>query len=125
MIKPLENKKNNKIKIKVFFLLSLFIFGIIFSLYFKNNKKTEIKKNNSIKEVLGEKTEIKKIENEAKKYKEEVLNEINNFYQKTQQKSSELISSFIYDATIKPIVNQINRLPKDQKEKIKEEICNH
>ena len=130
-IKPLEKNENKLIKIKLVFLVSLIITGLIFSFFIKKPKPSE--KDLPKKEgVLGseknpQRFNLSKIEDDISQIGKQILGETTNFINQTTSsvasEASNTISSLIYNTTIKPIINQIQHLPTDQQEKIKEEIC--
>lgn len=127
MIKPLEKKSDLVFILKLIFLVSLITTGVLFDRFF-------MKKNQDIPEVLGKTKNEKKIENQAedlietsvKKVKnlgESVLGETTSFIQETTEKISSSVSDLIYENSFGKIVDQIDKLPQDQKQRIKEEIC--
>jgi hypothetical protein len=127
-IKPLEKKEDRQIKIRLLFLFFLILSALLFSFFVKNKPPKENKKTFPRQEVLGEKTENPKIdlpdlEKEFKQYKNQLTKEMNRLFEQTASKSNEIISSFVYDTAIKPLINQIQKLPKNQQEKVREEIC--
>lgn len=128
-IKPLDKKETSKIKTKLFLLIFLIFLGLIFSFFFKGKKPPNSYQKKTKEEVLGEKIEINKKNNfdeifaQVEKYRDDLKNQINNQIREVEKLTSESISSFIYDTTIKPIINQIQKLPKDQQERVKKEIC--
>lgn len=136
-IKPIEKSPSKKaIVIKIIILSSLIIGGLIYYQYFgKNNKNNsqvlseETKKNFNLKQ-FDQKTEtfVKKISDKTKKTTDNVLGEATKIYQNTTQiiasKSSEIVNDLIFNSTIKPILDQYEKLPDEQKEKIKKDICN-
>lgn len=94
----------------------------------KSSKNDLFKKEN----VLGTKNNSKilnlpKIENDLGQVSQKILGETTSFFNQTKSniasQASNTFSSFIYDTAIKPIIDQIEHLPKKQQEKIKERIC--
>lgn len=127
MIKPLEKKSDPVFILKLIFLVSLITTGVLFDRFF-------MKKNQDIPEVLGKTKNEKKIENQAKdlietsvkkvqNLGESVLGETTSFIQETTEKISSSVSDLIYENSFGKIVDQIDKLPQDQKQRIKEEIC--
>ncbi|MCX7955513.1 MAG: hypothetical protein N2593_00145 [Patescibacteria group bacterium] len=132
MIKPLEKKDNKRttIFLKAIFLLTLIITGILIDKIFLNKKTTSEKP-----QVLGEEKKIekpktdffqeniKKTEEKIIDFGEQVLGEASSFVKNTQEKVASSVSDIIYRTSLEPIVNQIEKLPKDQQEKIKDQVC--
>jgi hypothetical protein len=132
LIKPLEQKQKLSSKIiflKIGFLISLILTGVILEKIFLSRKpKLEEK-------ILGETKKIEKPKidflnetiNQAEKKGETVLGEAthfaNDFFQETKEKIDSSVSQMIYENSLKKIVDQIDKLPKDQQEKIKKDIC--
>lgn len=127
MIKPLEKKSDPVFILKLIFLVSLITTGVLFDRFF-------MKKNQDIPKVLGKTKNEKKIENQAKdlietsvkkvqNLGESVLGETTSFIQETTEKISSSVSDLIYENSFGKIVDQIDKLPQDQKQRIKEEIC--
>lgn len=91
-----------------------------------------LKKNKDISNVLGTAQEIKQINSSnlitdsIKKVEDvagTVLGEATDTVNKLASDTGSYISSIIYDSSIGKIVEQVDKLPKDQQEKIKEQIC--
>ncbi len=89
-----------------------------------------MKKTKEIPSVLGKTQEIKLQTQEklVKKVQESDL--INNSIKKAEEVSGVIlgeaksfVSDIIYNNSIGKVVEQIDKLPKDQQEKIKEQIC--
>lgn len=130
-IKPLEKKGNQFIKIKLALLFSLIISGVIFSFFVKKPIKNNLPKKDN---VLGKSAWLKKNEKDLVNLKEQVLGKTSKFVNQATSditstasnmasEAAGTISSLIYDTALKPLIDQIQRLPKDQQEKVKEEIC--
>ncbi|GAB4219409.1 MAG: hypothetical protein Fur009_5460 [Candidatus Microgenomates bacterium] len=130
MIKPIEKENKNKIVIfKIIFLLSLITTGVLLDRIFLTKKPSQPA------QILGEEKQIEKPKtsfisetlNNAEKQLEslggQVLGEANNFVKNTQEKIASSISDIVYKTSLEPIVNQFEKLPSDQKEKVKEAIC--
>lgn len=127
MIKPLEKKSDPVFILKLIFLVSLVTTGVLFDRFF-------MKKDQDVPEVLGKTKNERQIENQAKdlietsvkkaqSLGESVLGETTSFIQETTEKISSSVSDLIYENSFGKIVNQIDKLPQDQKQRIKEEIC--
>lgn len=128
-IKPLDKKETSKIKTKLILLIFLVFLGLIFSFFFKSKKLPIPSQKITKEDVLGEKNEINNKNNfdeifaQVEKYRDDLKNQIKNQIREVEKLTSESISSFVYDTTLKPIINQIEKLPKDQQERVKKEIC--
>jgi len=133
-IKPLESKIDRSTLYKVLFLVTLVVTGILLDKIF-------LKKNQDVPSILGKTQEIKlqtqeklvkKIQesnlvNDSIKKAEEVgaviLGETTNTINKLTSDAGSFISDIIYNNSIGKVVEQIDKLPKDQQEKIREQIC--
>ena len=124
-IKPLESKNNWSVFLKITLLGGLMISAIFVNRFF-------LKKNKDISNVLGTAQEIKQINSSnlitdsIKKVEDvagTVLGEATDTVNKLASDTGSYISSIIYDSSIGKIVEQVDKLPKDQQEKIKEQIC--
>ena len=122
-IKPLEGKNNWSIFLKLMFLGGLVVGAVVID-------KVFLKKTKEIPSVLGKTQEIKLQTQEKliKKVQESDL--INNSIKKAEEVSGvvlgeakSFVSDIIYNNSIGKVVEQIDKLPKDQQEKIKEQIC--
>jgi hypothetical protein len=130
-IKPLDKNDNKIIKIKLLLLLILIATGFLFPVFFKKPKEEN-------QDILGKTTspvsKTKELEKQGNQIKDQILGETTNFVNQitsnvtdttinVASQAGNTISSLIYDAAVKPIIDQIQRLPKDQQEKVKEQIC--
>ena len=142
-IKPLEGKNNGvnnnlhhnwSIFLKLMFLSGLVVGAVVID-------KVFLKKTKEIPSVLGKTQEIKlqtqeklvkKVQesdliNDSIKKVEEVgavvLGETTNTINKLTSDAGSFVSDIIYNNSIGKVVEQIDKLPKDQQEKIREEIC--
>ncbi len=134
IIKPLETNPDRSVLFKGVFLVTIITTGILLDKIF-------LKKSQDIPSVLGKTQEIKlqtqekmvkKIQesdliNDSIKKAEEVggtiLGEATNTINKLTSDAGSLVSDVIYNSSIGKVVDQIGKLPKDQQEKIKEQIC--
>lgn len=132
MIKSLEEKNNNKISVaKAVFLSIIFILPIIFSFKVKRvnapdvlGEKSSRKKSfnlETIKENINAK--INKSFEEVKEKSQETLKEVGEVISETASKSAQNLTNFVFDQAISNILKEVEKLPKDQQEKIKEKIC--
>ncbi len=134
IIKPLERKTSQTIFLKTLFLITLIAIGILL-------EKVLLQKSHDIPSILGKTREIKlptqeKLIKEAKnndlvkdstKKVEEVsgavLGEATDILNKLSSDAGSFVSNVIYNNSIGKVVEQIDKLPKDQQEKIREQIC--
>jgi translation initiation factor IF-2 len=133
VIKPIE-KANRGLMIKVIFLCFLILISAVFGFFIK-------KKSKDIPSVLGEierskgETEKKLVDKvqksdlvaESVKKAEEVggqiLGETTNLIQDIANKAASMASDLIYQNSIGKLVDQIDKLPQNQQERVKEQIC--
>lgn len=123
-IKPLEKKTNPFLLLKVLFLATLVATGVFLDRVF-------IRKNEDIPSVLGKTKEVKEQTNnfvedsvkQAQNLGESVLGETTSLIQDTTQNISTSVSDLIYENSFGKIVDQIDKLPTDQQERIRQEIC--
>ncbi len=125
-IRPIEKNDKKTVKIKLLLLLILIIVGFFIPVFIKKPTEENLKKNG---EVFGEAISItpiinfKELEKQGNQLKEQILGETAAFVSQTASSAGNTVSSFIYDSTIKPIMDQIQKLPKNQQEKVKKQIC--
>ena len=135
MLRPLEKNKTNKFFylkiISLFFLIWVSLYGNYY-FYNKPKQKPEVlsgtkenKKNNlSIDSILNE---GKKTVDDLKQKGEEVAGQVLGIVEDKAvlfaSQSAKTVSDFVFDSTLGNILKQIEKLPKEQREKIKEEIC--
>jgi len=125
MIKPLEENNNSAIFLKLTFLITLVITGILLDRTFVRES------NKDIPMVLGSNQEVKDKSNDflnetlkkTEKLGESVLGEATGYIQDTTEKIASSVSDLIYENSFGKIVNQIDKLPKDQQDRIKQQIC--
>jgi len=135
MLRPLEKNKTNKFfYLKMLFLLFLIGVSLYGNYYFYNKIKQkpdvlsatkENKKNNlSIDSILNQ---GKKTVDDLKQKGEEVAGQVLGIVEDKAvlfaSQSAKTVSDFVFDSTLGNILKQIEKLPKEQREKIKEEIC--
>jgi len=134
IIKPLEAKNNKSSIYRLLFLIALVATGVLLDKIF-------LKESRNIPSILGKTQEIqlqtqdkliKQVQesnlvkdsiNKAEEDGGVVLGEVSNALTKLTSDASALVSTVIYDNSIKKVVDQIDNLPKDQQEKIREQIC--
>ena len=124
-IKPLESKNNWSVFLKLMLLGGLMMGAVVINKIFT-------KKNQDIPSVLGTAQEIKQINNsnlikDSIKKAEEVggviLGETTDTFNKLTSDAGSFVSKVVYENSIGKIVEQVDKLPKDQQEKIREQIC--
>jgi len=134
IIKPLEEKNNKSALYKILFLVTLVSTGILLD-------KVILKNSRSVPSILGKTQEIQikaqeeivqqvqknnLVKDSIKKVEDVggvVLGEATNALTKLTSDAGSLVSTVIYDNSIGKVVDQIDKLPKDQQDKIKEQIC--
>ena len=134
IIKPLETKPDRSALFKGVFLVTVITTGILLDKIF-------LKKSQDIPSILGKYQEIKLLDQKEiikqiqgnslvkdsiKKAEEiggAVLGEATNTLTKMTSDAGALVSATIYNSSIGKVVDQIDKLPKDQQEKIREQIC--
>lgn len=133
-IKPLEAKPDRSTLFKILFLVTLVGTGILLDKIF-------LKKSQDIPSILGKTQEIKLqtqkelvekvqesslVKDSLKKAEEvggAVLGEATNTVNKLASEAGSFVSDVVYNNSIGKVVDQIDKLPKDQQEKIREQIC--
>lgn len=122
-IKPLERKNNWSIFVKLIFLGGLVVSAVVID-------KVFLKKNKDIPSILG-KTQERKLQTQEKLVKKVQESDfVNDSIKKAEEvggvilgEAKSFVSDVIYNNSIGKVVEQIDKLPKDQQEKIKEQIC--
>jgi len=135
MLRPLEkNKINRFFYLKILFLLFLIGASLFGNYYFYNKikEKPEVlsatkknKKNDfSIDEVFnkGKKT-VEDLKEKGEEMAGQVLGIVEDKAVQLASQSAKTVSDFVFDSTLVNILKQIEKLPKEQREKIKEEMC--
>ncbi len=128
MIKPID-LSNKLVSLKIFFIFFLILTGVLADRVFLNKVSFSPKKQNN--KILGESKNLKKeidsfVEtkiNQAKDIGQSVLGETTKFLDETKEKVASSVSEIIYDNSFKKIIDQIEKLPQDQKERIKKDLC--
>jgi hypothetical protein len=134
IIKPLEEKNNRPSIYRVLFLITLVATGILLDkIFLKQSKdipsilgKTQEIQLQAQEEVVRQVQDNNLVKDSINKVEEVggvVLGEATNTLTKLTSDAGSLISTVIYDNSIGKVVDQISKLPKDQQEKIKEQIC--
>lgn len=131
-LKSIE-KSNNGIKVRLAIITFLIAGGIIF------NAAWVSRKNTTNENVLGNESERKKITVTPMEKKVEewvdgtvskteemagsVLGELTQTVIDTATQSAQKATDFVFDSTVGSIVKQVEKLPQNQQEEIKKEIC--
>lgn len=121
-IKPLEIKNNWPILIKVIFLSGLVISAVAID-------KIYLKKTKDIPSILGEGQKIQQQTQEKLVKKVQKSNLVKDSIKSAENvgeimlgETKSFVSDFIYNNLTDKVVKQINKLPKDQREKVREHI---
>jgi len=135
MLRPLENDTINKFfYFKVFFLL--FLIGVSlygnYHFYVKKNENLEVLSTNkenkklhlSVDEILnqGKKT-VNNLKQKGEDLAGQVLGVLEDKVVQIASQSTQTVSNFVFDSTLDNFLQQIERLPESQREKIKNKIC--
>jgi hypothetical protein len=126
-IKPLDKKPDRSVVFKLIFLIVLIVIGLLF-------EKVFIKKAEDIPSVLGKSQEIlvnkiqtRDLVNDSLKKVDDVggvvLGEATDAIDKLASGAGSFVSQVIYENSIGKIVDQVAKLPQDQQDKIKEQLC--
>lgn len=134
LIKPLETKSNRPAAIKLFLLITLVATAFLLDKIF-------LKRSHDIPSILGKSQEVKLpdqkeiekkiqesnfVKNSIQKAEEVsgvVLGEATDTVNKLASEAGSFVSTIIYENSISKVVDQIDKLPEDQQEKIREQIC--
>lgn len=129
-IKPIEKKVDHAgIATKIGLLVALIGTGFILGRMAPARKPVE----RDVAEVLSEQTEIipsinpdeigENLVNKSKDMVGDVLGTATELISTVASNSANTVSNFIIDKTTAPFIDQINKLPEDQREQIKKNIC--
>ncbi len=130
-IRPLEKKGKHTFIPKLVFLIVLLSAGFILNFMVKNKMKKpqnilgaeNIQKPSSTQVI----DDVKKISggftSKTKRIAENVVGTTTDIVNTIASKSSEIVSNVIFDNTIGKVVEQVKKLPMNEQEKIKQEIC--
>ena len=134
IIKPLEKKSDRSALFRVLFLVTLIGTGILLDRIFIKQKaeipsilgKSQVIKfptqEKIVEQIQGSdlvKDSIKKVEDIGGV----VLGEATDTLTKLTSDAGSLVSNVVYENTIGKVIEQIVKLPQDQQEKIKAQIC--
>lgn len=134
IIKPLEEKNNKPSIYRALFLVTLIAVGVLLDKKFlKRSKKIpsilgktqeiQLQAQEEVVRQVQESSLVKDSISKAEEVGGAVLDEATNTLTKLTSDAGSLISTVIYDNSIGKVVDQISKLPKNQQEKIKEQIC--
>ena len=123
IIKPLEEKNYRPSMYKIFFLVTLIATGVLLDKIF-------LKKLKDTPSILGKTQEIKSQTQEEIVKKVQESNLVKDTIKKAEEgggvvlgEAKSFVSNVIYDNSIGKVIDQVDKLPKDQQEKIREQIC--
>ena len=135
MLRPLEKNKTHKFfylkMVSLLFLIGASLYG---NYYFYNKIKQKpevlsVKKENkrnpfSIDEVFnqGKKT-VDDLKQKGEEVASQVLGIVEDKAVQLASQSAKTVSDFVFDSAVGSLLRQIEKLPREQREKIKEEIC--
>src|SRR3989338_1411984 len=134
-LRKIEPVNSKIISVKVIFLVILLALGFTVSRFVKkpltqNNQSPKKNVNlNDLKNPLGDVKGLtdqfsaenlkKKSEDLANDLVDETINQIG----KTASIAGETAQSIVYDAALRPFVDQFNKLPKEQQELLRKDLC--
>ena len=133
-IKPLEKKKNIGIILKVVFLFSLILTGLLIDKVFASKKndlaavlgKSQVAKQ-EIQQNLVDQVQNSNIVAQSLKTGEkiggEILGQSTAFVTDIAAKAASTAGDIIYQNSIGKLVEQIDKLPQDQQDRVREQIC--
>lgn len=133
-VKPLE-KPDTGLYIRVGLIVVLVVVGLLIS-FFRKNPQADTKKVLGVqKSVLSDK-EIsfdnvynrgQEIANDVIVQSEnvlgDVLGEVTHYVSGVASQSADVVSNYVFDNTVGNLIKQIEKLPKDQQEDIKRNLC--
>lgn len=135
MLRPLERNKRDKFfYFKILLLLFLIAVSLYGNYYFYNKIKekpsvlsiTETKKNNKsfFKPLVNQsKKTVDDLKQKGEKVVGQVLGVVEDKAAQIASQSAKTVSDFVFDSTVGNLLKQIEKLPNEQREKIKEVIC--
>ena len=134
IIKPLETKPGRSALFKAVFLVTVITTGILLDKIFLKQSKDmpsilgktqeiQLQAQEKVAKQVQESNLVKDSINKVEEIGGVVLGEATSTLTKLTSDAGSLISTVIYDNSIGKVVDQISKLPKDQQEKIREQIC--
>lgn len=133
-IKPLEKKKNIGMILKTVFLIGLIGTGLLIDKAFADKKKDLSKilgKSQELKQEVEQKL-VDKVQNSdiiteslkaGEKIGGEILGQSTDFISNITAQAASTAGDIIYQNSIGKLVEQIDKLPKDQQDRVREQIC--
>lgn len=142
MIKPLEKKPNKKelqqksqkntVIAKLFFLATLIISALLLSTIVHSHPRPQAAKPTP-QAVLGAssfddfqkalKGDADIVGKKGQELKQEILRQAAKLMAQKQGEIESSVSAILYQNAVKPLLEQINRLPEEQKKILKEAVC--
>ncbi len=131
--KKKESTNPHVIKLKIFFLLLLITAGYLMTnvikkpgnIFAANTKLQSLSlampKLNDVKNMVDN-LDVKSIQKTADNLKKQVLGISNSLVNQKASEAGSLATDFLFNKAINPILDQIHRLPKDQQNRLREEI---
>ncbi|OGK21025.1 hypothetical protein A3C23_02325 [Candidatus Roizmanbacteria bacterium RIFCSPHIGHO2_02_FULL_37_13b] len=131
-VEPIDTKI---ISIKVLFLVILLCLGLVVSRFVKkpqSQNKDPQNNSSSIKDIKNPLGDVKGLMSQfnadsLKKKSEDLadylVTETTDQIEKTASVAGNTAQAIIYDAALKPFVDQFNKLPDGQKELLKKQLC--
>jgi len=129
MLKPLEEKGGvSGVHIaKIVFVLAIIVAGLLMSTNGPDPKKMSSKRQSSVfnPQVLGATVSrgLLSLVPKAKLVKDETVKKVQSFFGEKKEKVGKNAQQFFYSNAVHPILQQIDKLPKDDQEKIRKELC--
>jgi hypothetical protein len=136
MLRPLEKNKFDRFFYLKIFLLLLSISGSVLGNYYFLNRsskaqptilasKSANKKNiSSLNEIIDKgKRTINDLKEKGEEIGGQVLSVMEEKATQIATQSAKTVSDFVFDSTVGNLLRQIEKLPREQRERIKEEIC--
>ncbi|MGB9883426.1 MAG: hypothetical protein ACPLRN_02830 [Microgenomates group bacterium] len=133
MIKPLEEKQKDKfLFLKIYFLIFLFAGSILADNYFNQRKKqgevlsakVQKKESININQIVDKtKSNLNDLQKNTQDLIGQVLGATEEKVNQIASQSSKIVSDFVFDNTLGNLLKQIDKLPHNEKEKIKEYLC--
>lgn len=128
-IKPLE-VSNKALLFKALTVTVLMVGGLVFNKVYPDfGKGKEQALGENIEESVLTTTQkaarnlISDVTKRTENIASDILGEATSVVSKVASQSSDAATKFIFDNTIGNIIQQVEKLPKEQQEKIKEQVC--
>ncbi len=132
-VKPLE-KPDKSLYIRVGIVIFLVIVGLTINLIrnkqmkskevLGTEKSVEVDKPISTEEVYNRgKAIANDVVTQSENVLSNVLGEVTSYVSGVASQSAETVSNYVFDNTVGNFIKQINKLPKEQQEDIKRNLC--